>query len=120
MGGSSPPVWAVNRRILFRPAAVRDFPRLDRAVQARIDAALVRYAGKGDGDARHSKIGLLSAVHGLVSGGSFSAWIRPSAFGSWELTTAARRIDPAHRKEYFASGSGYNRDRHPWTANLPH
>ena len=38
------------RRVLFRPAAVRDLARLDRVVQARIDAALVRYAATGHGD----------------------------------------------------------------------
>ena len=32
------------RRVVFRPAAVRDLARLDRVVQARIDAALVRFA----------------------------------------------------------------------------
>lgn len=36
------------RRVVFRPAAVRDFALLDRVVQARIDAALVRFAGHGD------------------------------------------------------------------------
>jgi hypothetical protein len=34
----------VIRQVFFRPAAVRDFSRLDRLVQARIDAALVRFA----------------------------------------------------------------------------
>jgi mRNA interferase RelE/StbE len=34
------------RRVVFRPAALRDF----RIVQARIDAALLRYANTGDGD----------------------------------------------------------------------
>ena len=32
------------RDVVFRPAAVRDLARLDRIVQARIDAALVRFA----------------------------------------------------------------------------
>ena len=40
------------RRVVFRPAAVRDPARLDRVVQARIDAALVRIAVTGHGDAR--------------------------------------------------------------------
>jgi hypothetical protein len=30
------------RRVVFRPATVRDLARLDHVVQARIDAALVR------------------------------------------------------------------------------
>lgn len=38
------------RRVVFRPAALRDFARLDRIVQARIDAALLRYANTGFGD----------------------------------------------------------------------
>jgi hypothetical protein len=32
------------RRVVFRPAALRDLARLDRFVQARIDAVLVRFA----------------------------------------------------------------------------
>ena len=43
------------RRVVFRPAAVRDFTRLDRIVQARIDAALVRYASTGHGDVKSLK-----------------------------------------------------------------
>ena len=43
------------RRVVFRPAAVRDFARLDRIVQARIDAALVRYATTGHGDVKSLK-----------------------------------------------------------------
>jgi hypothetical protein len=39
----------VIRRVFFRPAAVRDLARLDRAVQARIDAALMRFATTGHG-----------------------------------------------------------------------
>jgi mRNA interferase RelE/StbE len=42
----------VTRRIAFRPRAVRDLERLDRIVQARIDAALVRYAATGHGDVK--------------------------------------------------------------------
>ena len=38
------------RRVVFRPAAVRDLARLDRVVQARIDAAFVRFAATGHGD----------------------------------------------------------------------
>ncbi len=43
------------RRVVFRPAAMRDFARLDRIVQARIDAALVRYAMTGHGDVKPLK-----------------------------------------------------------------
>ena len=43
------------RRLVFRPAAVRDLQRLDRIVQARIDAALVRYAATGYGDVKSLK-----------------------------------------------------------------
>ena len=35
---------------MFRPAAVGDLARIDRVVQARIDAVLVRYAATGHGD----------------------------------------------------------------------
>jgi mRNA interferase RelE/StbE len=42
----------VIRKIAFRPAAVRDFARLDRIVQARIDAALEQYATTGHGDVK--------------------------------------------------------------------
>jgi mRNA interferase RelE/StbE len=45
----------VTRRIVFRPAALRDLERLDRIVQARIDAALVRYAATGYGDVKSLK-----------------------------------------------------------------
>jgi mRNA interferase RelE/StbE len=45
----------VIRRVVFRPAAVRDLARLDRAVQARINAALVRYAATGHGDVKALK-----------------------------------------------------------------
>ncbi len=41
--------------IVFRPAAVRDLARLDRVVQARIDAALVRFAATGHGDVKSLK-----------------------------------------------------------------
>jgi mRNA interferase RelE/StbE len=43
------------RRVVFRPAAVRDLARLDRIVQARIDAALVRFATTGHGDVKSLK-----------------------------------------------------------------
>lgn len=43
------------RRVVFRPSAVRDFARLDRTVQARVDAALVRYAATGHGDVKNLK-----------------------------------------------------------------
>ncbi|MEO8371209.1 MAG: type II toxin-antitoxin system RelE/ParE family toxin [Candidatus Solibacter sp.] len=43
------------RRVVFRPAAVRDLARLDRVVQARIDAALVRFAATGHGDVKFLK-----------------------------------------------------------------
>ena len=43
------------RRVVFRPAAVRDFERLDRTVQIRIDAALTRYATTGHGDVKALK-----------------------------------------------------------------
>lgn len=39
-------------RVVFRPSAVRDFSRLDRILQARIDAALTRYATTGHGDVK--------------------------------------------------------------------
>jgi len=42
----------VTRQVVFRPAAVRDLSRLDRIVQARIDAALVRFATTGQGDVK--------------------------------------------------------------------
>ena len=42
----------MTRRVVFRPAAIRDLQRLDRVVQARIDAALVRYAATGHGDVK--------------------------------------------------------------------
>jgi mRNA interferase RelE/StbE len=45
----------VIRRVVFRPAAVRDLARLDRVVQARIDAALVRFAATGHGDVKSLK-----------------------------------------------------------------
>jgi mRNA-degrading endonuclease RelE of RelBE toxin-antitoxin system len=45
----------VKRRVAFRPAAIRDLERLDRVVQARIDAALVRYALTGHGDVKSPK-----------------------------------------------------------------
>jgi mRNA interferase RelE/StbE len=45
----------VIRRVVFRPAAVRDFARLDHVIQARIDAALVRYAATGHGDVKSLK-----------------------------------------------------------------
>jgi mRNA interferase RelE/StbE len=45
----------VIRRVVFRPAAVRDLARLDRVVQARIDAALVRFAASGHGDVKALK-----------------------------------------------------------------
>ena len=43
------------RRVVFRPAAVRDLAHLDRVVQARIDAALVRFAATGHGDVKSLK-----------------------------------------------------------------
>jgi mRNA-degrading endonuclease RelE of RelBE toxin-antitoxin system len=43
------------RRVVFRPAAMRDLARLDRVVQARIDAALVRFAAAGHGDVKSLK-----------------------------------------------------------------
>ena len=43
------------RRVVFRPAAVRDFARLDGTVQARIDAVLLRYANTGFGDVKTLK-----------------------------------------------------------------
>ena len=43
------------RRVVFRPAAVSDLARLDRIVQARIDAALVRFAATGHGDVKSLK-----------------------------------------------------------------
>ena len=43
------------RRVVFRPAAVRDLASLDRTVQARIDSALVRYAATGHGDVKPLK-----------------------------------------------------------------
>jgi hypothetical protein len=51
-GRSPAPARAVIRRVVFRPAAVRDLARLDRVVQARIDAALVRFAATGHGDVK--------------------------------------------------------------------
>ena len=45
----------MNRRVVFRPAAVRDLAHLDRVVQARIDAALVRFAVTGHGDVKSLK-----------------------------------------------------------------
>jgi mRNA interferase RelE/StbE len=45
----------MTRRIAFRPRAVRDLENLDRIVQARIDAALVRYAATGHGDVKALK-----------------------------------------------------------------
>jgi mRNA-degrading endonuclease RelE of RelBE toxin-antitoxin system len=45
----------VIRRVVFRPAAVRDLARLDRVVQARIYAALVRFATTGHGDVKSLK-----------------------------------------------------------------
>jgi mRNA interferase RelE/StbE len=45
----------LNRQIVFRPAAVRDFENLDRVVQARIDAALSRFAATGHGDVKALK-----------------------------------------------------------------
>jgi mRNA interferase RelE/StbE len=45
----------VIRRVVFRPAALRDLTRLDRVVQARIDAALVRFAMTGHGDVKALK-----------------------------------------------------------------
>jgi hypothetical protein len=45
----------VIRQVVFRPSAVRDFARLDRIVQARVDAALVRYAATGRGDVKSLK-----------------------------------------------------------------
>jgi mRNA interferase RelE/StbE len=41
--------------LYLSPAAVRDLARLDRVVQARVDAALVRYATTGHGDVKHLK-----------------------------------------------------------------
>ena len=43
------------RRVVFRPSAVRDLARLDRVVQARIYAALVRFAASGHGDVKSLK-----------------------------------------------------------------
>src|SRR5450432_796683 len=40
---------------VLRPAAARDLARLDRIVQTRIDAALVRYAATGHGDVKSLK-----------------------------------------------------------------
>ncbi len=45
----------MTRRVVFRPAAVRDFQRLDRAIQLRIDASLTRYATTGHGDVKALK-----------------------------------------------------------------
>jgi hypothetical protein len=42
----------VIRRVFFRPAAMREFARLDRVVQARIDAAPIRFAATGHGDVK--------------------------------------------------------------------
>jgi hypothetical protein len=55
----------VIRRVVFRPAAVRDLARLDRVVQARIDAALVRFAATGHGDVNHP---ISSASSALTTG----------------------------------------------------
>ncbi|PWU12116.1 MAG: plasmid stabilization protein [Terriglobia bacterium] len=43
------------RRVVFRPAAIRDFQRLDKIVQLRIDAGLTRYATTGHGDVKALK-----------------------------------------------------------------
>lgn len=40
------------RRVFFGPAAARDLARLDRAVQARIGAAPMRFATTGHGDVK--------------------------------------------------------------------
>ena len=45
----------MKRRVVFRPAAIRDLERLDRIVHARIDAAPVRYALTGHGDVKSLK-----------------------------------------------------------------
>jgi hypothetical protein len=45
----------VIRRVVFRPAAVRDLACLDRVVQARIYAAMVRFAATGHGDVKSLK-----------------------------------------------------------------
>ena len=45
----------MTRRVVFRPAAIRDLERMDRIVQARIDAALARYALTGHGDVKSLK-----------------------------------------------------------------
>ncbi len=45
----------MTRSVLFRPAALRDLAKCDRIVQARIDAALVRFGATGYGDVKALK-----------------------------------------------------------------
>ena len=82
------------RRVVFRPAAVRDFARLDRIVQARIDAALVRYATTGHGDVKSLKDRPGELRLRVDSGASFSPSNRLISSASSALTTVAKPINP--------------------------
>ena len=64
------------RRVVFRPAAVRDLERLDRIVQARIDAALSRYATTGHGDVKPLRDRPGEWRLRLANGGCSSHWTR--------------------------------------------
>ena len=62
------------RRVVFRPTAVRDLARIDRIVQARIDAALVRYATTGHGDVKSLK-GRAGEFARAIDGVGISQWL---------------------------------------------
>jgi hypothetical protein len=84
----------VIRRVVFRPAAVRDLARLDRVVQARIDAALVRFASTGHGDVKSLKDRPGELGCGSASGGSFSIANGLISSASSVLTIGVKLTDP--------------------------
>jgi hypothetical protein len=72
---------------------MRDLARLDRVVQARIDAALVRFAATGHGDVKSLKTVPVNCACGSATGGSSSALNHPISSASSVLTTGVKLTD---------------------------
>jgi len=87
---------AVIRRVVFRPAALRDLARLDRIVQARIDAALVRFAVTGRGDVKSLKAVPAKCACASASGASSSASSHRISFAS-SASTTGEKLTNLHR-----------------------
>jgi len=88
----------VIRRVVFRPAAVRDLARLDRVVQARIDAALVRFAATGHGDVKSLKDRPGELRLRVGKWRVFFSLEPPDLIPSSALTTGVKLTDQSPRK----------------------